>query len=272
MELYEETLREIPGLREFGPVETTYGQVQSYRFGESDGTPILLLHGRGATSNMWAPNIPALAAEHTVWAIDTLGEPGRSVQTLPITSSAEQAIWLAEVLDFLELDRVHVAGVSAGGWLAFNQALHTPERIASLTMIEPAHVLARFSKRFLLGGMALLPGLPERFGTRYLQWVSGDPSMDQPLARLLTSGLRDYRMHLPMPSYGTDDALRSLRVPTLALLGGRSVVHNPREAARRAQSLIPDNETELCPDATHALSGEFPQQLNARLLQFVAEH
>jgi pimeloyl-ACP methyl ester carboxylesterase len=269
---YDELVAAIPGERTARDVPTSFGQVRTYRFGSAEGAPIVLLHGRGATSAMWAPNLPALAAEHPVYAIDTLGEPGQSVQTTPITSSKDQSTWLTEALDALGLDRPHLIGVSAGGWLTFNQAAHAPERTASASLVEPAHVLARFSKKFLLGGFALMPGLPARFSERYLQWVSGGPSMDTPIARLLTSGLRNYRVKLPMPAYGTDEILRGLRVPVLALLGGRSVVHDPREAAHRAQSLIPDNETELWPEATHALSGEFPEQLNARLLKFVAEH
>ncbi|WP_165956684.1 alpha/beta fold hydrolase [Kribbella antibiotica] len=266
--LYDELIAAIPGERETRDVSTTYGQVRVYRFGSAEGTPFVLLHGRGATSAMWEPNIPALAAERTVYAIDSLGEPGRSIQTLPIASSADQAAWLTEVFDVLGIEKAHVAGLSGGGWLTFNLALHSPSRIATATLIEPANVLAHFSKKFLLGGFSLLPGLPQSFGDRFLGWVSGDPDMTQPIARLLTTGMRAYRMHLPIPNYGTDDLLRSLQVPVLALLGGRSVVHDPLEAARRAQTLIPHNETELWPEATHALSGEFPDQLNARLLNF----
>ena len=266
LSLYDELIAAIPGSPEVHDVPTTFGQVRVYRYGSAAGTPYVLLHGRGATTAMWEPNIPGLAASRTVYALDSLGEPGRSIQTLPLCTSADQAAWLVEVLDSLGIEQAHFAGVSGGGWLAYNQARLTPSRVASAALIEPAHVLARFSKKFLLGGFSLLPGLPQRYGDRFLGWVSGDPDMSQPIARLLTTGMRAYRMALPMPEYGTDAHLRSLQVPVLSLLGGRSVVHNPLEAARRAQTLIPTNQTELWPDATHALSGEFPDQLNARLL------
>lgn len=271
LRLYDVTVMGIPGLRESLDVSTTYGRVRVYRYGPDDGEPIVLLHGRAGTTVMWEQNVPELASAHPVYAIDVLGEPGRSVQTVPIRSSAEQAVWLNETLTGLRLEKAHVAGVSGGAWLAFNLALHAPERIASLALVEPANVFARFAWRFLLGGFALVPGLPDGAGTRYLQWVAGGVSIEQPAGRLVMAGLRDYRMKLPMPSYGNADALRSIQVPTLALLGGRSVVHNPLEAARRAQTLLPDNETELWPDAGHGLPAEFPEQFNARLLKFVAE-
>ncbi|MFB6719477.1 alpha/beta fold hydrolase [Kribbella sp. NPDC056345] len=270
LSLYDATIAAIPGSPDVRDVPTTYGQVRVYRWGSASGTPFVLLHGRGATTAMWEPNIPALAAERTVYAIDSLGEPGRSIQTLPIRTSADQAAWLTEVLDFVGIEQAHFAGVSGGGWLTFNQALHTPDRVATAALIEPANVLARFSPKFLLGGLSLLPGVPQRYGDRFLAWVSGNPDMTQPIAQLLTTGIRNYRMALPMPAYGTDPLLRSLQVPVLALLGGRTVPHNPHEAARRAQTLIPNNQTEIWPEATHALSGEFPDQLNERLLRFAS--
>ncbi|MEV0799168.1 alpha/beta hydrolase [Kribbella sp. NPDC050281] len=271
LRLYDVTVMGIPGLRESLDVSTTYGRVRVYRYGPDDGEPIVLLHGRAGTTVMWEQNIPELASSHPVYAIDVLGEPGRRAQTVPIRSSAEQAVWLNETLAGLGLEKAHVAGVSGGAWLAFNLALHAPERIASLALVEPANVFARFAWRFLLGGFALVPGLPDGVGTRYLQWVAGGVPIEQPAGRLVMAGLRDYRMKLPMPTYGNDDALRRIRLPVLALLGGRSVVHNPLEAARRAQTLLPDNQTELWPDAGHGLPAEFPEEFNARLLKFVAE-
>jgi pimeloyl-ACP methyl ester carboxylesterase len=270
LRLYDATVTGIPGRRESVDLGTTYGQVRVYRYGVDDGVPVVLLHGRAGTTVMWEQNIPGLAAQHPVYAIDVLGEPGRSVQTVPIRSSEEQAVWLNETLAGLGLEKAHVVGVSGGAWLAFNLALHTPERIASLTLVEPANVFARFDWRFLLGGFSLVPGLPGSVSARYLQWVAGRVPIDQPAGRVVMAGLRDYRMKLPMPSYGTDDALRSIRTPTLALLGGRSVVHDPLKAARRAQTFLPDNQTELWPEAGHGLPTEFPEQFNARLLEFLA--
>jgi pimeloyl-ACP methyl ester carboxylesterase len=271
LRLYDVTLMGIPGQRDSTDVSTTYGRVRVHRYGPDDGTPIVLLHGRAGTTVMWEQNIPGLAATHPVYAIDVLGEPGRSVQTVPIRSSKEQAVWLNETLAELGLETAHVVGVSGGAWLAYNLALYAPERIASLALVEPANVFARFDWRFLLGGFALVPGLPAGVSARYLQWVAGRVPIEQPAGRIVMAGLRDYRMKLPIPSYGKEDALRSIKVPTLALLGGRSVVHDPREAVRRAQTFLPNNQTELWPEAGHGLPTEFPEQFNARLLEFLDE-
>ncbi|KAA9154308.1 hypothetical protein FPZ12_032400 [Amycolatopsis acidicola] len=58
------------------------------------GTPVVLLHGVLATSLSWQDSVARLAAGHPVYAVDSLGEPGRSVQTAPITGARAVADWL----------------------------------------------------------------------------------------------------------------------------------------------------------------------------------
>ena len=43
-----------------------------------------------------------------------------------------------ELLDVLELDRVHLVGYSLGGWIAAEFAVFYPKRLRSLTLIVPA--------------------------------------------------------------------------------------------------------------------------------------
>jgi hypothetical protein len=55
----------------------------------------------------------------------------------------------------------------------------------------------------------------------------------------------------------------------LAVIAGRSVMHNPGQAIERARALLPDAQAELWPEATHAVSGQFAAEVDARVLDFV---
>ena len=66
-------------------VETSFGTTHVYRYGAENQaarsrTPVVLVHGAGSCSAMWYPNTPALGADRPVYAIDTLGDPGRSAR------------------------------------------------------------------------------------------------------------------------------------------------------------------------------------------------
>jgi pimeloyl-ACP methyl ester carboxylesterase len=77
-------------------------------------------------------------------------------------------------------------------------------------------------------------------------------------------------MGLGAPGYPSDAALRSLAMPVLALLGGRSTVGNAARAAARARRCLPDAEVDVWPEATHALPSACADAVDARLEAFHA--
>ncbi|MFF3336550.1 alpha/beta fold hydrolase [Streptomyces sp. NPDC002888] len=124
-------------------VDTSYGTTHVYRYGPADPearsrTPVVLIHGAGSCSAMWYPNTPDLSTDRPVYALDTPGDPGRSVQRAPIHQPEHAAQWMDETLAGLGLDRVHLVGTSYGGWLALNQAHRRPDRLASASSSIPA--------------------------------------------------------------------------------------------------------------------------------------
>ncbi|MGW4667169.1 alpha/beta fold hydrolase [Streptosporangium sandarakinum] len=86
----------------------------------------MLLHGHGANSSTRYHQVAEPGRHHPVYAIDTIDDPGASVQRRPVIGSADAADWLTQALRGLGLDRVHLTGLSYGGWLVLNQAIYRP--------------------------------------------------------------------------------------------------------------------------------------------------
>ena len=268
---YAEGMARLPEPAGTPVVPTDFGRVHVHHFGSDPRTPLVLLPGRSGSAAMWAPNLPAWAAQRTVHAIEVLGEAGLSVQEREIRDADDQAAWLAATLSGLGLERAHLVGVSFGGWLAVNLALHGSPAVASLSLIDPAYVFGRFPLKIILASLATLPAAPAFVRNRMLSWISGGaPVEDEPIARVIAAAMREFRLGVPPPTYPSDDALRGLHVPTLALIAGRSEIHHPRKAYERARSLLPDVQAELWPGATHAITGEFAAEVNNRVLEFVS--
>jgi pimeloyl-ACP methyl ester carboxylesterase len=269
---YEQGMRALPEPTDRHDVPTAFGRVRVYRFGDTGGVPLVLLHGRNGTSVMWRPNIAALAERRRVFSVDLLGEPGGSVQTAPVRDAGDQAAWLTETLEELGVQAAHLVGMSMGGWAACNYAVRAPRRVASLTLLDPASTFARIPLGAVLRTIpTLLPFTADRALPRFLAYVDGQGKVDvhDPVARVIAAGMRHYRVALPLPQPFSDDRLRSIRVPSLVVIAGRSVMHDPRRAFRRAQDLMPGVRAELWPEATHAVSGQCAEKVNARVLSFV---
>ncbi|MFD1179333.1 alpha/beta fold hydrolase [Paenibacillus puldeungensis] len=114
-------------------IMTRYGSTHVNMFGEADAPPILLFHGVGDDSAlMWIYNAAALAPHFRLYAVDTLGGPGKSIPNTSYNKEFDDAVWIDDILDCLELEHVDIAGVSHGGYLAQYYALVRPERVGKV--------------------------------------------------------------------------------------------------------------------------------------------
>ncbi|MFI6599222.1 alpha/beta fold hydrolase [Nonomuraea sp. NPDC050536] len=270
---YDRAMAGLPAPSATLNVSTDFGTVRVYRFGPADGVPLLLLPGRAAAAPMWEANLAGLAKSRPVYAIDLIGEAGLSVQTCQLTSSEDQAAWLASLIDGLPEQALHVLGLSIGGWSALNLAVHRPAGVRSLVLLEPAATFGGITWKVVVVSLGSVLPMPKAVRRRLLSWISAgaDASEDDPVAALIASGMRDFTTSLPRPTYPTDEQIAGIDLPTLVILGGRSIIHAPSKAAARARRLLRHGIVELWPEASHAINGEFPERIETTVNAFLAK-
>ncbi|WP_031071542.1 alpha/beta fold hydrolase [Streptomyces sp. NRRL WC-3742] len=273
LEAYDRAMELWPSPREELDVETAYGTVHVHRYGAAAGEPVVLLHGHAGHPSNWYPQVAALGEHHPVYAVDTLDDPGRSVQRVVAEGSEENAAWLGEVLSGLGLERVHLVGVSYGGWLALNQAIHHPERVASVTALDPGgieKVPARFYAHMVGGLFGMLA--PRRYRPA-LGRLLANPALSAPPEMIapLMLAMRSYKPGSRPPARPfTDEELASIALPVLVLVGRRSALLRPRQVVERVTGLVPGVRAEIVERAGHGLNLERPELVNERLLAFAA--
>jgi 3-oxoadipate enol-lactonase len=101
---------------------------------EGQGHPLLLIMGLGAPAAAWDPIfIQEMTKTHKVVTYDNRGTGLSEKPDIPysIAMFASDAVGL---LDALDISRAHVFGVSMGGMIAQETAIHYPQRVASLIL------------------------------------------------------------------------------------------------------------------------------------------
>ena len=102
---------------------------------------ILFHHGMGASAGIWAGWFPALADAHRLVSFDMRGYGRSHVPAADFAWSLEQMVDdLFAVADAAGLPRFHLVGESIGGTVALAAALARPQRIATLTVSNGAHL------------------------------------------------------------------------------------------------------------------------------------
>jgi len=240
--------------------------------GPPTAPPLVLLHGYMATLTMWSPNVAAFSRDHRVYAVDVMGQPGKSNPDEPIGNVADFVSWLTTTLDALHLERVFLVGMSFGGWLALNYAVAAPQRVRKLVLLSPGGLLPMV-RQFTVRGM-LMAFLPTRLTVNaFFRWLGFTDRAYADTLALMYLGLKHFRMATEtarvMPAVVSDEQLRGMKVPTLLLIGDHEVISDPARALERARRLIPDFEGELVPDCRHDMSSTQYQIVDARVLDFL---
>lgn len=269
---YETAMRLWPVPFQALDVSTQFGSTHVIVSGPKDGPPLVLLHGYMATSTMWSRNIGALSKDHCVYALDIMGQPGKSRPAGRIRNAADFASWLTATLDELHLDRVDLVGMSFGGWLALNYAVAAPQRVRKLVLLSPGGLLPMV-RQFGLRGM-LMVSFPTRLTvSSFFHWLGFTDPEYASMLDLMYLGLKHFQMPIETarvtPDVVTDEQLRTMKVPTLLLIGDHEVISDPARALERARRLIPDFQGELVPGCRHDMCSSRHAFVDARVLDFL---
>ncbi len=105
---------------------------------EGAGTPVLLIHAGASSSAQWTGYARALGPGVRTFAPDLHGHGNTP---LPLQVARDSAIddFVDDLLHVMHgEDRFHIVGHSFGGLMAIAVALRAPQRVLSLTAVEPA--------------------------------------------------------------------------------------------------------------------------------------
>jgi pimeloyl-ACP methyl ester carboxylesterase len=270
---YDAAMKLWPVPYEEFDISTRFGMTHVIACGPKNAPPLVLLHGYMATSVMWGPNIADFSKDFRVYAIDVMGQPSKSIPTEPVRNADDYAVWLAETLDGLHLDRVFLTGMSYGGWLALNFAIAAPERLEKLVLLSPGGGFVPMARQFSRRGM-LMVWFPTRFTVNwFMRWIGITGPEAWPVPELTYLGLKHFRIPIDtlrvMPVLFPEDRLRAMRVPTLLLIGEDEVVVDPATAMTRARQFFPDVQGELVPRCRHEMCLSQRGIVDARVLDFL---
>ncbi|WP_437880332.1 alpha/beta fold hydrolase [Pseudomonas sp. LRF_L74] len=242
------------------------------------GQPVVLIHGVGLNKEMWGGQIVGLSQRFRVIAYDMLGH-GASPRPHPDTGLAGYAEQLNELLDHLQLPSAIVIGFSMGGLVARAFALHYPQRISALVVLnsvfnrspeQRAGVIARTAQAAEHGPDANAEAALSRWFSR--EYQAANPAQIDAIRQTLAGNdaqgyLTTYSLFATQDMYRADE-LPNIQVPTLIATGELDPGSTP-EMAKQLANCIPGAKVAVLAEQRHMMPVESPRLVNQVLLDFL---
>ncbi|MGE8206656.1 alpha/beta fold hydrolase [Heyndrickxia sp. NPDC080065] len=238
--------------------------------GPVDAPPLILMHGMTVSSTMWFANAPDWSEKFRIYALDIIGDFGKSECLKPISTPQDIDVWLNEVLDALGLDDIFLVGHSMGGWISLQFSLNS-NRVKKLVLLAPVMSFAPLSWKF---PFKLFPSLWFRnsFFIRDLyNWMfAKGNNPDEILYQQFLNGYKYGKIQLRVvPKVFERKELERLLPETLLLIGEQEVVYSSTKKAARNASSFPNIKTKLIPNCSHCLSAEQKNVVNELVTDFL---
>jgi pimeloyl-ACP methyl ester carboxylesterase len=269
MEIYDEKMREWPVPYEVIFLDTKYGSVHVIASGPEDGPPMLLLHASGVAAWSWKHNVEALSREYRIYAVDLIGDAGKSKYTdfsNIMKTGRDQADLYAEITDELGVEKAYVVGASEGGFIGSNYALHYPERVQKLALLGPMGFSGALKSSLRITFAQFFPLKPIQNNT--FSWAFSDSAkLKEEFGEwfpLLMSGTFPAKV-TPLPL--SAEQRQNFQIPMMFVFGERDNLVGDPEAARALVQDIPDVRVEIV-EAGHLMGAEIPDQVNKLIIEF----
>jgi pimeloyl-ACP methyl ester carboxylesterase len=256
-----------------------------------EGEPVVLVHA-GLFAEWFQPllNEPALAGRYRVLSLHRVGYANSSRVAGPV-SLARQAAHVRDLMRQAGIERAHVVGHSSGANIALQLALDAPERVHSLSLLEPALPVGAGTHRLLSTRQATMAPILDRYraGDKsgaidgFMRMVAGPAwraPFDQGLPGAFDRGLADadtfFGQELPAIQQwrlAREDA-RRITQPVLAVIGEKSKDVSPiwNERHQMVLDWLPNAEGFVLPGTTHLLHVQNPRAMAEALALFFARH
>ncbi|TCK28368.1 flavin reductase (DIM6/NTAB) family NADH-FMN oxidoreductase RutF [Ancylobacter aquaticus] len=248
------------------------------RAGPAGAPPVVLIHGVGMASEVWAPQIKALAARHDVIALDMPGHGGSSLPPEDARLS-DYAGQIVALLDGLAIPSAVLIGHSMGALVALETALAHPVRVRAVAALnavfcrtpeQRAVVTARAGTLDAQGRAASHAAAVRRwFGEPVPEALQASAAQ---VATLLAAGdpvgyARTYALFAASDA-AHRDRLAGLAMPALFMTADGDLNSTP-EMSRAMAALAPHGRVEVLEGARHMMALTAPDEVNGRLLAFL---
>lgn len=260
-----------------------HNDTRMYYETEGSGSQTLLfVHGFLLNTQMFEAQVDRFKHQYRCVLVDLKGH-GLSEAPGSGYDVASQSQDIVALMDYLELPPVHFIGHSMGGFIGLQLAMHHPDKIKSLTLLNSSadvdsSAVIRKNKLLIwivrLFGISVIAdkSLNMMFSPSYMQNKELIDDQLKMRNRILTNSktgiIKTTEAMMQRPSMLNN--LKEIPHPTL-IIGCEEDQAIAAEKSKQMHELMPQSELHILQDCGHASPVELPDDINDKIEAFLSQ-
>ncbi len=225
-------------------VETSFGKTHLVETGNLAGPPLLVFHGGNATTAYNLLACDFLLPDFHVYAVDTIGHPGKSDETCLSPRGYDYGRWAGEVITALGFQKMRCFGGSFGAGVLVKAMCAAPEKIERAVL----HVPSGLNNAPAIRSVSMMFPMLLYWMTHKSRWLIRcllpmavtEENISDDFLETAKCSIDNVKIKAGMPSNVSPALLQQCPAPTLVMAGENDCLFPARRVLPRAESALPD--------------------------------
>ena len=255
-ELYDKQLKQLNILYEDLWVDTRFGKAHLIKSGKLAGKPLLLFHGGNSTTPYYLTGFMPLLKDYCIYAVDTVGHPGKSAQICLSHKSMEYGEWASDVINGLGFEKMYCMGGSFGGGILVKLMCVAPEKIEKAVLLVPSGIsnASTFNVMMKMGMPMLFYIITKKdywLRKAIIPMAIEEKYINANSYEMVKNSFEHVAVKVGMPSNAKAEILKCCSAPVLLIAAEKDCMFPGERIIKRAKRILPNVKAYLLNNQGH---------------------
>lgn len=255
IELYDEQLNRLNVSYKDVYIQTSFGTTHIIETGSLEKEPLLVFHGGNATTAYNLLACDFLLNDFHIYAVDTIGHPGKSAETCLSAFGYKYGKWAGEVIDKLGFESMDLFGGSFGAGIIAKTMCEVPDKVKRVVLYVPSGIKNAPS----IKSVSMMFPMIMYWITKKDKWLKkcilpmaiSEENITDDIYQTAKLSIDYAKVKTAMPSNVDEKRMKKCKAPTLVMAAEKDCLFPGEGVIERAERIIPDCQTYLLKDRGH---------------------
>lgn len=239
-------------------IKTTFGKTHLIETGNMSGVPLLVFHGGNATTAYNLLFCDFLMNDFHIFAVDTIGHPGKSNETSLSPNNYDYGKWVSEVIEGLGFEKISCFGGSFGAGIIAKTMCVAPEKVNRAVLYVPSGI----KNAPAINSMSMMLPMIMYWVTHKDKWLKKcmipmavtEENITQDIYETAKLSINYSKVKTGMPSNVSAKHMNKCKAPTLVMAAEKDCLFPAKGVIPRAERIIKNCTTYLLKNRGHMSS------------------